>query len=98
MHLGTIRIMDIKYKTAFCLPAVKTVITVETVRTAVSMVTEMTVLMLVIVFTDCGGKIVLLYSGTVILVTVEIMKHCKLADRSQSQNCATFTSNIWSLL
>ena len=25
-------------------------------------------------------------------------KHCKLAHPSQSQNCATFTSHIWSLL
>ena len=25
-------------------------------------------------------------------------RHCKLARQSQSQNCATFTSNIWSLL
>ena len=26
------------------------------------------------------------------------MTHCKLAHQSQSQNCATFTSHIWSLL
>ena len=47
---------------------------------------------------DGGSVINGAYPACLVFSKVQNMAHCKLAHQSQSQNGATFTSPIWSLL